>query len=91
MTHVTTIVVAFKTLTLVLGGLITYFAYQAYSRTNSKSLRSLTIGFGFVTIGALLAGAVDQLMNVDQSWALAAESALTTVGFAVIVYSLYSE
>lgn len=91
MTHLTTIVVALKTLTLVLGGLITYFAYQAYNRTNSKSLRALTIGFGFVTIGALTAGAVDQLLQVDQSWALAAESALTTIGFAVIVYSLYSE
>ena len=91
MTHITTLVVAFKTLTLVLGGLITYFAYKAYSRTNSRALRALTIGFGFVTIGALLAGAVDQLTGLDQSWALAAESALTTLGFAVIVYSLYSE
>lgn len=91
MTHITAIVVAFKTLTLVLGGLITYFAYQAYSRTNSKSLKALTIGFGFVTVGALVAGAVDQLTGLDQAWALVAESALTTIGFAVIVYSLYSE
>jgi hypothetical protein len=89
--HVETAVVALKTLSLVLGGLITYFAYRAYDRTGSPALRALTIGFAAVTAGALAAGAVDQLLAVSGSYALAIESAMTTMGFAVILYSLYAE
>lgn len=83
------VLVLFKTLTLVVGGLITYFAYRAYVRTSSPALRALTIGFGFVTVGSLLAGLLDQLLQVDNSWALIIESGFTLAGFAVILYSLY--
>ncbi|WP_439027508.1 DUF7521 family protein [Haloarchaeobius sp. DT45] len=92
MSHVTPLVVAFKTLTLVMGGLITYLATKAYRRTGSPALRALALGFGIVTTGALIAGALDQfLIAGDQTTALAIESALTTVGFGVILYSLYAE
>lgn len=84
-----TLVVALKTVTLLLGGAVTYFAAKAWQRTGSPALRSLAIGFGFVTLGSLLAGVVDQLLNVGQTFAVLTESALTAVGFAVIVYSLY--
>jgi hypothetical protein len=84
-------VVAFKTMTLLLGGLITYFSYRAYRRTGSPALRALAIGFGFVTIGAMIAGVTDQLTNLPINATLAIESGLTTVGFAVIVYSLYAQ
>jgi hypothetical protein len=87
--HVETAVVALKTLSLVLGGLITYFAYSASRRTGSPALRALAIGFGAVTLGALAAGAVDQLLGAPGHQALVVESAMTTVGFAVILYSLY--
>jgi len=84
-------VVAFKTMTLLLGGLITYFSYRAYKRTGSPALRALAIGFGFVTIGALLAGVTDIFVDVPINLTLAIESGLTTLGFAVIVYSLYAQ
>ncbi|MGB9964353.1 hypothetical protein [Halobacterium sp. CBA1126] len=82
-------VVALKTITLVLGGAVTYFALKAWKRTGSPALRSLAIGFGCVTLGSLLAGIADQLLAVDRTLAVLTESALTAVGFAVIVYSLY--
>jgi hypothetical protein len=94
--HVTTLIVALKTITLVLGGLITYFAYKAYNRSGAKPLWYLSIGFGVVTLGTLLAGAVDQAVRLSISQrfvadtALVVESALTAIGFAVIVYSLYT-
>ncbi len=95
MTHVTTLVVVLKTLTLLLGAAITYFALKAYRRTGSPALRALTVGFGVVTLGSLLAGAVDRgfggVLVVDATAALAVESALTAVGFAVILYSLFVE
>jgi hypothetical protein len=85
------VVVAFKTMTLLLGGLITYFSYRAYKRTGSPALRALAIGFGFVTVGALLAGVTDIFVEVPINLTLAIESGLTTLGFAVIVYSLYAQ
>lgn len=84
-------VVAFKTLTLLLGGLITYFSYRAYRRTGSPALRALAIGFGLVTTGSLLAGITNLFVEVDLAVSLAIESGLTTFGFAVIVYSLYTQ
>lgn len=89
--NITTVVVALKTLTLVLGGSITFYAFQAYRRTGSDALRALAFGFGTITLGAILAGIVDQLLPLDPSLALAVESLFTTIGFAVILYSLYVE
>jgi hypothetical protein len=86
----TTIVVVLKTLMLILGGLITFYAYKAYRRTGSPSLRTLFIGFGIVTLGALLAGIVDQLLSVNPDVALVVESLFTVIGFGAILLSLYS-
>lgn len=65
---VPTLVAALKTLTLVFGGLITYFAYSAYHRTRIPALRALTIGFGTVTVGAFLAGAPIRRSDSTAIW-----------------------
>jgi hypothetical protein len=70
---------------------ITFYSYRAYRRTGARALRALALGFGIVTLGALLAGIVDQLIAVDPDIALVVESLFTTVGFAIILYSLYVE
>lgn len=88
--HITSTVVVLKTLTVIMGGLITYFAYRAYRRTGAPALGALAGGFGVITVGALIAGVVDRLLQVDPSYALIVESALTAVGFAIILYSLYA-
>ncbi len=86
------LVTALKTVTLLLGGTITLFALRAYRRTGIPALRALTIGFAAVTLGTLLAGAVDVLVPVlSRQDALVVESALTVVGFGIILYSLYVE
>jgi divalent metal cation (Fe/Co/Zn/Cd) transporter len=89
MSHVPTLIVGLKTVTLVLGGLVTFFSYKAYSRTGSPALRALALGFGAITLGALLAGITDQFLVADRDIALVVESLLTAVGFAIITYSLY--
>lgn len=91
MNDVTTLITILKTATLVIGGLITYYALNAYRRTGSPALRALTLGFGIVTVGALLAGVVDQILPVEQQLALLVESAFSTAGFGIILYSLYAE
>ena len=90
-TDVASAVVVLKTLTLLLGGSITFYAFKAYRRTGSVALRALTLGFGAITLGSLLAGIVDQVLPLDPNLALVVESAFTTVGFGVILYSLYVE
>ncbi|MFW5918720.1 MAG: DUF7521 family protein [Halanaeroarchaeum sp.] len=91
MTQLTSVIVALKTTTFILGGVITYFAFKAYRRTNSRSLQLLALGFGVVTLGSMLAGVVDQVLMMSRDLALSIESSLTVVGFAIIVYSLYAE
>lgn len=91
MTHITSLIVVLKTITLVLGLTITYLSLKAFRRTGSAALRSLTVGFGLVTLGAIIAGAADQLLGLQTNLALSVESLLTAAGFAVIVYSLYVE
>jgi len=86
---VTTIVIGLKTVTLVLGGLITYLAVKAYRRTGEQSLGLLAVGFAVATSGTFLAGVVDQVFGGFQM-GLLVESALVAVGFLVIVYSLYA-
>ena len=66
-THIPLMVIALKTLTLLLGGLITFLAYRAYRRTHSQSLGALAIGFAIVTLGAFLAGIGDrQFLAFDE-------------------------
>lgn len=92
MSAVITLAIALlKTLTLIIGGSITLFSYRAYRRTGSTALWALTLGFGIVTVGALLAGIIDQIFPVARNIALVVESVFTTAGFAVILYSLYVE
>ena len=91
MTWAGTAIIAVKTVTLLLGGGITYIAYKAYRGTGARSLRMLGVGFGTVTLGALLAGIAHQLLAVSLEVGVLINSALVAVGFAVIMYSLYLE
>jgi hypothetical protein len=83
------VVIGFKTATLLLGGLVATLAARAAHKTRDPGLTYLAAGFAVVTLGSLLAGVADQLFGVAPGTALAVESALTAVGFAIIAYSLY--
>lgn len=99
-------IVATKTLTLILGGLITYYSYRAYQRTGARELQALSWGFGIMTFGALIGGVIDIFVpeilariawlpdSGVQDWLMVsvfAQSLLTTVAFGIILYSLYVE
>jgi len=91
MVQITPVIVALKTVSLVLGGAVTYFAYRAYRRTRAPALRALTVGFAVVTVGGMAAGVLDRFLAVDPGYAIVVDSGLTALGFAIIVYSLYVE
>lgn len=84
-----------KTLILLTGGLVTYFAYKAYGRTGDRSLGLLAGGFALITLGVLLAGlvyeVVSMLLDVDVGlgYGIIVESTLVLAGMLVIAYSLY--
>ncbi|MBV0924513.1 hypothetical protein KTS45_09915 [Halomicroarcula limicola] len=87
-------VVVAQTLILVIGGLITYYSYKAYSRTGSPEHKWLTAGFGIVTLGAVLGGVLD--LGVERYTAgdliytsVFVSSSLTAIGLGIILYSLY--
>ncbi|WP_246985081.1 DUF7521 family protein [Halorientalis marina] len=84
------VAVAFKTVTLVLGVVVALLAFRAYRRLGTDGLQWLAVGFGVVTLGSLLAGVADQLLDVSAHDAIVVESGLTTLGFLVITYSLYA-
>lgn len=78
-----------KTLLLVVGSIITYFAFKAYRRTRQPALGYLTSGFAIVTLGFVLAGMVNEVFNVDLTLGILVESLLVLIGFSIIAYSLY--
>ncbi|ELZ28672.1 hypothetical protein C474_14289 [Halogeometricum pallidum JCM 14848] len=91
MTWMGTAIVVVKTVILLLGSGITYIAFKAYRRTGAPSMRALGIGFGTVTLGALLAGIANQLLSVSLEAGVLINSVLVAIGFAIIMYSLYLE
>ena len=80
-----------KTVILLLGGTITYFAYQASQRTRTTPLRTLALGFGVITVGALFGGVAHQFVSASIVSGVLINSILTAAGFAIITYSLYME
>ena len=88
-TEITYALTVVKTLVLVVGGIISYFAFKAYRRTRHRALGLLAGGFGLVTVGFALAGLVYEILGGDLVVGILIESVLVLVGFLVIAYSLY--
>ncbi len=86
-----TAIIALKTIILLLGGGITFIAYKAYLHTGARSLRVLAVGFGAITLGALLAGIANQLFGISLEVGILIESLFLAIGFVIITYSLYVE
>lgn len=86
MTTIAFIVV--KSLILVMGGVITYFAYKAYRRTRHRSLGFLAAGFGTVTLGALLGGVANEIFGTTLIVGIIIEGIFVLIGFTLIAASL---
>lgn len=87
---VVTLVSLVKTGILVLGGFVTLMSLRAYRRTSDPGLLYLGVGFGIITLGTFLAGAVYNVLDVALADGILLESLLIFIGFAVIAYSLLS-
>jgi hypothetical protein len=89
MNGVITAIAVVKFVILLLGGGITYIAFKAYRRTGEDSLRVLGIGFGIITLGAILTGLANQFFSVGLALGVLINSIFVAVGLAIIMYSLY--
>lgn len=88
---VTIALIVVKTLTVIAGGAVTYFAYRAYRRTLSRSLGFLAAGFALVTLGSALAGFAFEILDVWLGLGVLVEGLFVLAGFSLIAYSLLIE
>jgi hypothetical protein len=89
MSDVITAIAVVKFVILLLGGGITYIAFKAYRRTGEDSLRVLGVGFGIITLGAILTGVANQFFSLGLALGVLTNSVFVASGLAIIMYSLY--
>lgn len=77
-----------KALIGLLGAAITYFALKAYWRTRDRSLALLSVGFAFVTAGAVLGGMLFEFLEVSLAFGILVEGIFGLIGFALVAFSL---
>lgn len=80
---------ALRTVMAVLGFLVVLVSWRGYRRTKQPQFLRLAVGFGLLTLGVVLAGALFNLADVDIETALIAEAVVANVGLAVILWSVY--
>ncbi len=88
MDRISAIIVGAHTVIFVFGGTITVFAYRAFTRTGSKRLKALAVGFGVSTVGTLVSLGGHQLGLLALLYAVALQSLAIAAGFVVLAYSL---
>jgi len=80
-----------KVVALVLGAFIVYLAYMGYKRNASKPLLYVGMGFALITAGTITEGVLYVLMGTELLAATATGTIVTILGFAVIIFSIYSK
>jgi hypothetical protein len=90
MSAIGTYVVLARTVSLVVGGVVTLLAVRAARRTGARHLRTLAVGVGLVAVGGLAATLVDRLTAGGVAVGVGVQSTFTAVGLAVLAYSAYA-
>jgi len=80
---------ALKSLIGVLGLLLAYLSIKAYRKSKSKNMLFLSIGFGIITVGSILAGLSFEFLGFSLLQVNIVESLMILVGFIMVMYSIY--
>ena len=80
---------ALKSLIGVLGLLLAYLSIKAYRKSKSKNMLFLSIGFGIITVGSILAGLSFEFLGFTLLQVNIVESLMILVGFIMVLYSVY--
>jgi len=78
-----------KLVTMVLGLLIAFQAYRGYRRHHSRSMFYLAVGFGFVSVGAVVEGLLFDVVGLTLANASTIATAVVAIGMCTILYALY--
>ena len=78
----------FQLAIVVLGAITVYYGGKSYLRTKNKSMLFLAVGFAFVTVGAVTAGVLFELLRFDLVSVETVSAGFEVLGFALIVYSI---
>ncbi len=80
---------AFMLLVLVVGGIISYYAYRSWNHSRARPMLFMAIGFALVSLGAAIAGIVYEVVtHGDYLMAWIVSSVFTLAGFVLILHSL---
>lgn len=89
MTHLPLLLlVVANAVVLSLGCIITHLVLRAARRTGDRDLRYLSAGFGCITASLLVGGGIHLAVG-DVRYGAAAQAALTSLGFALVLYALW--
>tara|TARA_Y100000782_G_scaffold54232_1_gene60322 strand:+ start:295 stop:573 length:279 start_codon:yes stop_codon:yes gene_type:complete len=80
---------ALKSLIGILGLLLAYLSLKAYRKSKSTNMLFLSIGFGIITVGSILAGLSFEFLGFSLLQVNIVESLMILIGFIMIMYSIY--
>ena len=80
---------ALKSLIGSLGLLLAYLSLKSYRKSKSKNMLFLSIGFGIITVGSILAGLSFEFLGFTLLQVNIVESLMILVGFIMVMYSIY--
>lgn len=84
-----TLFVIAKLFTTSLGLLIAYQAYRGYNRHGAPLMLYVALGFGLISLGSLLEGALFELFQLSIFHAGIVASLVAAAGMLSILYALY--
>ena len=91
MVHVTahTELVIAKLIVVALGFLIAHQAFRSYRRGNGRPMLFVSVGFIFISVGAVIEGILYEFDILTIYRASAIQTGIVAIGMLFVLYSLY--
>ena len=90
-TEVVSLMLLLKSLIVVMGGVVTWYAFKAYRRTRSRSLGTLATGFALITFGAVAGGLAHELLRTSLAFGIVLEGVFILLGLSLVGYSITNQ
>lgn len=87
MVHIELVVA--KLVTMTLGFVIAYQAYQGYREYGSEPMLYVAVGFLFISFGAVVEGILFDVFGFSIFLAGTVQTSIVAVGMLFVLYSLY--
>lgn len=80
-----------KVITMILGFVIAYEAYQGYRHYDSQPMLYVAIGFLFISFGAVIEGILFDVVGLSIFLAGTVQTLIVAAGMLFVLYSLYGQ